>query len=135
MPEFKTDFQNITKDAWSWVQRHGPKSTIDGTPVRGLMDVRQYVISVYHAHEAWDALVDHLKVESTHWANVPELKASLMRFWNGGKLRGSSGSWEPLSPGAKGCFGASTPSAEQVALPGVRNPILNESCRRKKRNC
>ena len=58
MPEFKTDFQNITKDAWSWVQRHGPKSTIDGTPVRGLMDVRQYVISVYHAHEAWDALLE-----------------------------------------------------------------------------
>ena len=74
MPEFKTNFQSITKDAVRWVEVHGPRSIIDGTHVRGLMDVRQHVISVYHEHEAWDALIDHLKVTGTHWSEVPELK-------------------------------------------------------------
>jgi hypothetical protein len=74
MPAFKTDFQSVMKDAVRWVEDHGPRSTIDRKRVNGLLEVRLYVISVYQTNEAWDALIDHLNVTSTHWSQVPELK-------------------------------------------------------------
>jgi hypothetical protein len=81
MPEFKTDFQNVTKDAIRWLETHGPRSTMDGTQMKGLLDIRRYVISRYHEHEAWDPLIEHLKVETNQWSEVPELTRLIDALW------------------------------------------------------